>query len=249
MPSNEQSPSESWVTSGGLSARALAGLTPRAQRVLTGADQAARRLQHPELGSEHLLLAMMGDESANGTLLLRQMGGDPRRVIEALERAYPPGTATTTQSLPLGTSAQRVLRSELERFARTGSLVGTRELLSSVIAEGALLPVLSDAGLEFDRRGRPRKSASGATERGAAEGTRDTVISFRASDDDAAAVEALVEVGIMRTRSEAAAWLLHSGVNANRALFERVAGLKRDIASLREEARKIADEHAAPPAV
>jgi hypothetical protein len=56
--------------------------------------------------------------------------------------------------------------------------------------------------------------------------TRDNVITMRVSDADLAAVDSLVEVGIMKTRSEAAARLLHAGIAANQPLLENDASLE-----------------------
>jgi hypothetical protein len=58
-------------------------------------------------------------------------------------------------------------------------------------------------------------------------------------------VDSLVEAGIMKTRSEAAAWLLHHGIVGNRSLFERVEGILTQMRHLREEAQRLAQEHAA----
>ena len=79
-------------------------------------------------------------------------------------------------------------------------------------------------------------------------GTRDNVVTLRIGDADLAAVDALVEGGITRTRSEGAAWLLHAGIAANQPLFKRAQRIVDEIRRLREEAQQLAQEHAAGPA-
>ena len=53
-------------------------------------------------------------------------------------------------------------------------------------------------------------------------GPRDNVLSIRVDNSDVAAIDSLVEAGVLKTRSEAAAWLIKSGIEANRSLFEQV---------------------------
>ncbi len=53
------------------------------------------------------------------------------------------------------------------------------------------------------------------------------------------------------TRSDAAAWLIHAGIEANRPLFEKVYGTVAEIRRLRVVAQSLAQEEAesgeAPP--
>jgi hypothetical protein len=60
-------------------------------------------------------------------------------------------------------------------------------------------------------------------------------------------VDSLVEVGIMKSRSEAAAWLLSSGVASNRALFDKARGIVEEVRRLREEAQQLVREHTTSP--
>jgi ATP-dependent Clp protease ATP-binding subunit ClpA len=57
-----------------------------------------------------------------------------------------------------------------------------------------------------------------------------------------AAVDALIEAGIRSTRSDAAAWLIHAGIEANRPLFEKVYGTVVEIRRLRGVAQSLAQE-------
>ena len=56
------------------------------------------------------------------------------------------------------------------------------------------------------------------------------------------AVDALIEAGIRSTRSDAAAWLIHAGIEANRPLFEKVYGTVAEIRRLRVVAQSLAQE-------
>ena len=59
---------------------------------------------------------------------------------------------------------------------------------------------------------------------------------------DLDAVDALIESGIRSTRSDAAAWLIHAGIEANRPLFEKVYGTVAEIRRLRVVAQSLAQE-------
>ncbi len=53
------------------------------------------------------------------------------------------------------------------------------------------------------------------------------------------AVDALIEAVIRSTRSDAAAWLIHAGIEANRPLFEKVYGTVAEIRRLRVVAQTL----------
>jgi hypothetical protein len=55
-------------------------------------------------------------------------------------------------------------------------------------------------------------------------GPRGSVITIGVSDSDLALVDSLVEAGVYKTRREAAAWLLHAGIEGKRALLARAPG-------------------------
>ena len=79
-------------------------------------------------------------------------------------------------------------------------------------------------------------------------GPRDNVLSIRVDNSDVAAIDALVEAGVLKTRSEAAAWLIKSGIEANRSLFEQVQSKTAEIRRLRREAQELIHRHVAGPA-
>jgi hypothetical protein len=66
------------------------------------------------------------------------------------------------------------------------------------------------------------------------------VVSCRIDSADLAAIDLLVEAGIRSTRSDAAQWLIHAGVAANKSLFDQVKGTVDEIRRLREQARETA---------
>jgi hypothetical protein len=75
--------------------------------------------------------------------------------------------------------------------------------------------------------------------------TRGNVITCRIDTRDLAAIDTLVEAGIRGTRSEAAAWLIHAGIEAHQTLFAQVNATVAEIRRLRGEAQAMANQLAA----
>jgi Arc/MetJ-type ribon-helix-helix transcriptional regulator len=71
-------------------------------------------------------------------------------------------------------------------------------------------------------------------------GSRGHVVMVRLGDDSVARLDDLVESGIFGSRSEAAAFLVGAGVQAQRELFERIAMQTSEIKRLRTSLREAA---------
>ncbi len=68
---------------------------------------------------------------------------------------------------------------------------------------------------------------------------RDHVVMVRVNDDSLKSLDALVQTGIFKSRSEAAAFLISEGVKAQAALFERISERIKEIDRLRAELKGI----------
>ncbi|MEA2600097.1 MAG: hypothetical protein QOF89_1089 [Acidobacteriota bacterium] len=80
--------------------------------------------------------------------------------------------------------------------------------------------------------------------------TRDNVVMVRLGDEAVARLDDLVEAGIFGSRSEAAAFLVGAGIQAQSGFFERIAAQASEIKRLRDSLRQTAREAlsaAAPP--
>jgi Arc/MetJ-type ribon-helix-helix transcriptional regulator len=71
-------------------------------------------------------------------------------------------------------------------------------------------------------------------------GSRGHVVMVRLGDDSVARLDDLVESGIFGSRSEAAAFLIGAGIQAQRELFERIAMQTSEIKRLRTSLREAA---------
>lgn len=68
---------------------------------------------------------------------------------------------------------------------------------------------------------------------------RDKVVMVRVNDDSLRSLDALVQTGIFKSRSEAAAFLISEGVKAQAPLFERIWERIKEIERLRAELKDI----------
>ena len=55
--------------------------------------------------------------------------------------------------------------------------------------------------------------------------------------------DTLVESGAMRTRSEASAWLLQSGIAANKEYLDEIRRIGEEIARLRQDVQRLTEAH------
>jgi hypothetical protein len=71
-------------------------------------------------------------------------------------------------------------------------------------------------------------------------GPKSHVITCRIDDQDLYALDALVQAGIRSTRSDAASWLIHAGIETHSDLFKGVYATVEQIRQLRAEAQQMA---------
>jgi hypothetical protein len=66
---------------------------------------------------------------------------------------------------------------------------------------------------------------------------RGNVVMVRINDEALNNLDMLVEADVVKSRSEAAAWLINEGVKSNHDLFLKIGDVTRQISSLREQLR------------
>jgi hypothetical protein len=183
-----------------------------------------------------------------------------RERFATLPRLYDPGTIRHLEALGVGAGwrclevgagggsvarwlAERV--GPIGRVLATDIYVGSEHLLLGLAAleDGVAAQALAALGTSSKQieEALLRVLASPAPQSAA----RSNVVACRVDDAALAAVEALVEAGVRQTRSDAAAWLIQAGIEANADLFERVHRTAREIQRLREEVHAVARELAA----
>jgi ATP-dependent Clp protease ATP-binding subunit ClpA len=219
--------------------------TERAKKVMALAQEEARRFNHNYIGTEHLLLGLVGEGQGIAGRVLRDLGVDLPRVREAVMFVVAHGEGPVPDDPALAPRAQRTIDLAVEEAeALSHRFVGTEHLLLALIRTDD--PILQRAvstgilqGLGVDPaqvRVRVMQALMGAT--GTAR-TRDNVVTCRVDDRTLAALDAMVEVGVYTTRSEAAARLIVAGIEANQPLLEKVYAAAAQIRRVREDAQKL----------
>jgi len=111
--------------------------TQRARRVLTFAQEEAERLNHNYIGTEHLLLGLMREESGVAGRVLRSLNVQPGQVMEMVERITGPGRRTPFSKIDLTPRTKRVIELAVEEARRMGHhYIGTEHLLLGLVRQG-----------------------------------------------------------------------------------------------------------------
>ena len=71
---------------------------------------------------------------------------------------------------------------------------------------------------------------------------RDHVVMVRVNDDSLRSLDALIQSGIFKSRSEAAAFLISEGIKAQQPLFNKIAERIREIERLQSELKGIIEQ-------
>ena len=138
----------------GTPADDLRGFGADARRALALAEQEARLLGHDRVGTEHLLLGLLADESSAASSALREAGA----TIAAARRKVTEAVGTGSPGASPSSSSARASRAigRAPRFARDlgADGVGSEHLLLAVLdVEGTAGQVLRGLGVDIDQLG------------------------------------------------------------------------------------------------
>ncbi|MDN5361454.1 MAG: ATP-dependent Clp protease ATP-binding subunit ClpC [Moorella sp. (in: firmicutes)] len=132
----------------------MARFTERANRVLRLAQEEARALHHPAIGTEHILLGILREGDSVAARALMNLGVDVRAVRDEVRKVIRPGEAGLSAEMGLTPRAKRVLELANEEARRQGvNYVGTEHLLLGLLEEGEGLAaqILGGLGLSPDK--------------------------------------------------------------------------------------------------
>lgn len=233
----------------------------RARAVLALAHEEAQRFNHNYIGTEHLLLGLIREGEGVAGQVLLALGVELHKVRSAIEHIIGRGDHAPTGEIGLTPRARKVIELAVDEARNLGhQYIGTEHLLLGLVREGEGIAagVLESLGAKMNRVRREtlrilaEQGAIGTRRFAEAATPKDNVITCRINDEDLAAIDTLIEAGIRTTRSDAASWLIHSGIHAQQELLAKVSDTVSQIRRLREEAQTMAQEHAtddtAPPA-
>jgi ATP-dependent Clp protease ATP-binding subunit ClpA len=207
--------------------------TERARAAIQRAHEEATRLNHNYIGTEHQLLGLVGDDDGVASLALRALGIDRESVRSEVESMIGRGQEPPAENVGPTPRAKRVLELAQEEAKSLGHVyIGTEHLLLGLVAEGEGIAaaILEKLGATLPTL---RAQVTAVLR-------KDNVVTFRINSRDLESIDMLVEAGIRTTRSDAAAWLVHAGIVANKELFDRVGTTIGEIKRLRKEAQQMA---------
>ncbi len=239
--------------------------TERARRTMQLAQQEARRYGHNYLGTEHLLLGLIGEHDGAAARALTALGVAEEQARGAIELVVGRGDGEAQGEVALVPRAKHALELAVDEARQLKHhYIGTEHLLLGILREGdnVAVGVLAHLGvalpdvyeqLEFvwqttERTPRPvrrmveaalNRTRGRAKESVAPAEVKGNVITCRVTDRDLAAIDALVEAGIRSTRSDAAAWLISAGIDAHGDLFTKLYATIDQIRQLRADAQAI----------
>ncbi len=127
--------------------------TQRARRVLSLAHQEAERMRQNVIGTEHLLLGLIEEEGGVAGRVLRELGLEPDRVREMVERMSGFGQYRGGK-IDLAPGTQQVLEFAIEEARRMGHhYIGTEHLLLGLVRsqEGLAMEVLRKLGVTSEQ--------------------------------------------------------------------------------------------------
>ncbi len=127
----------------------LERFTQRARRVLSLAHEEAERMHHNYIGTEHLLLGLIREEGGVAGRVLRELGLEPARVKEMVERLTGIGRHSGGR-IELAPGTEQVLQLAIEEARRMGHhYIGTEHLLLGLVRqpEGVGVDVLRRLGV------------------------------------------------------------------------------------------------------
>ena len=112
-------------------------LTDRARRVMDLAQDEARRLQHHYIGTEHLLLGLLGEGEGIAAQALQSLGIGLAAARQQVEQIVGRGQQAAPEHIPFTPRAKKVLGLARREALQLGHhYIGTEHILLGLIREG-----------------------------------------------------------------------------------------------------------------
>ncbi|GCE08192.1 hypothetical protein KDAU_55210 [Dictyobacter aurantiacus] len=124
------------VTPSELSGR-FERFTKRARHVLTLAQKEAQHFRHNYIGTEHLLLGLIGEEGGIAAEVLRNLGIEAEQVRQAVEAIIGRGERIVIGEIFLTPRAKKVIELAMDEAKRLNhQYIGTEHILLGLVREG-----------------------------------------------------------------------------------------------------------------
>ena len=218
--------------------------TKRATTAMSLAQDEAKRLNHNYIGTEHILLGLLREGDGIAGEVLSSLNVELDWVRGAVEHTIGRGDKPVEGDASLTPRAKKVVALAVdEARALNHRYIGTEHLLLGLVREGEGIAagVLETRGLDMARvRTEVIQALASGTRAVESGGAKGNVVTCRIDDRDVEAIDLLVEAGIRTTRSDAASWLIHAGIDTHQELFDKVRATVAEIRQLRGAAQDMA---------
>lgn len=127
--------------------------TDRARRVILAAQDEAKRFKRSHVGTEHLLLALIGEEDAVAIRIIEDIGPEIDDIKLRLEEEMDVGTTAPSAHIPFTPRAKKVLELSLKEALKLGhSHVGTEHILLGLAKEreGVAAKILEEFSINLE---------------------------------------------------------------------------------------------------
>ena len=128
--------------------------TDTARRVVVYAQEEARLLDHSYIGTEHILLGLLHDDTETAVQVLTAIGADLQAVRGQVEEIIGHGGSAPSGHIPFTPRAKKVLELSLREALQLGhNYIGTEHILLGLIreGEGVAAQVLVKLGADLSR--------------------------------------------------------------------------------------------------
>jgi len=128
--------------------------TEKAIKVIMLAQEEARRLGHNFVGTEQILLGLIGEGTGVAAKVLKSMGVNLKDARIEVEKIIGRGSGFVAVEIPFTPRAKRVLELSLEEARQLGhNYIGTEHLLLGLIreGEGVAARVLENLGVDLSK--------------------------------------------------------------------------------------------------
>ena len=140
--------------------------TEKAQRVIYYAQEEARAMRYPAVGTEHLLMGLLREEDSVAARALMELGVTRDKVHELISQVVTPGNTMVGNEIGITPRVKKVLQFAQEEAVRWGvNYIGTEHLLLGLLREGEGLAaqVLQALDVEPDSVRKQVKALLGGT--------------------------------------------------------------------------------------
>ena len=143
-----------WHLPGDGDPRMFERFTEKAIKVIMLAQEEARRLGHNFVGTEQILLGLIGEGTGVAAKVLKSMGVNLKDARIEVEKIIGRGSGFVAVEIPFTPRAKRVLELSLEEARQLGhNYIGTEHLLLGLIreGEGVAARVLENLGVDLSK--------------------------------------------------------------------------------------------------